>query len=97
MASLQRCFLISVSILLYKSPIPVQGRIIDAKPPSGKFDETKADAGKQKKYFMKEQPNFLFLLTLKSQSLFPWSGTTESKLMFGSSGNPTKRTENFKK
>ena len=60
MTSLPLCFVISVSMLLYmKSPIPVQGRVEDAKTPPGMFDETMADAGKQRKYSFMEKQNCL--------------------------------------
>ena len=46
-------------MLLFDSSILVQGRVVDAKTSPRKFDETVADAGKQKKKtFLKGQPKF---------------------------------------
>lgn len=39
-------FIISVSLLLYKSSMPVQGRVVDEKKPPAKVNETMADEGK---------------------------------------------------
>ena len=45
MSSLPLCFIFFVSMLLYKSSKPVQGRDIDVEKPPGKFKEIMVDAG----------------------------------------------------
>ena len=76
MASLPLCFVISISMLFHKCSILVQGKVIDVKTPLEKFHETVNDAGKQRKYSLKEQPNFLMEHHLDNSfyqfsSLFP--------------------------
>ncbi len=70
MTPLPLCFIISVAMLLYKSSIPVQGRVVDAKTPPGRFNETMADSGKKRNYSLKAQANFL-----KDQNLEYFSKT----------------------